>query len=64
MGEEATEDRDEYSAENIFWVLPEARWVHLKAKARQEAAAGRLVDDAMANSVSRRGMRRYEALWP
>ena len=46
-GEEAAEDRDEYTAENIFWVPPEARWAHLKARARQ-ASVGRLVDDAMA----------------
>ena len=45
-GEEAAEDRDEYTAENIFWVPPEARWTHLKAQARQPAI-GRLVDDAM-----------------
>ena len=44
---EAAEDRDEYTAENIFRVPPEARWAHLKAQARQ-AAVGRLVDDAMA----------------
>ena len=30
-GTEAAEDRDEYTAENIFWVPPEARWAHLKA---------------------------------
>ena len=41
------EDPDEYRAENIFWVPPEARWSHLKAQARQPAI-GRLVDDAMA----------------
>ena len=41
------EDPDEYRAENIFWVPPEARWSHLKAQARQPAV-GRLVDDAMA----------------
>ena len=41
------EDPDEYRAENIFWVPPEARWSHLKAQARQ-AIIGRLVDDAMA----------------
>ena len=46
-GEEAAEDRDEYTAENIFWVPPEARWAQLKAAARQ-ATVGRLVDDAMA----------------
>ncbi len=41
------EDRDEYRAENIFWVPPEARWLHLKAQARQ-STIGQLVDDAMA----------------
>ena len=46
-GEEAAEDRDEYVAENIFWVPPEARWAHLKDAARQPAV-GRIVDDAMA----------------
>ena len=40
------EDPDEYRAENIFWVPSEARWVHLKAQARQ-ATIGQLVDDAM-----------------
>jgi type I restriction-modification system DNA methylase subunit len=29
------EDPDEYRAEGIFWVPPEARWSHLKAQARQ-----------------------------
>ena len=33
-GGEAAEDRDEYIAENIFWVPQEARWTHLKAQAR------------------------------
>ena len=41
------EDPDEYRAENIFWVPPEARWSHLKAYARQPAI-GQTVDDAMA----------------
>ena len=46
-GEEAAEDRDEYTAENVFWVPPEARWAGLKARARQ-ASIGWIVDDAMA----------------
>ena len=46
-GEDAAEDRDEYIAENIFWVPPGARWTHLKDTARQPAI-GRIVDDAMA----------------
>ena len=29
------EHPDEYRAQNIFWVPPEARWPHLKAQARQ-----------------------------
>lgn len=41
------EDPDEYRAEGIFWVPPEARWSHLKAQARQPTI-GSLVDDAMA----------------
>ena len=40
------EDPDEYRAENIFWVPPEARWSRLKAQARQPDI-GQLVDDAM-----------------
>ena len=45
-GEEAAEARDEYVAENIFWVPPEARWQRLQAQARQPEI-GRAVDDAM-----------------
>ena len=45
-GEEAAEDRDEYVAENIFWVPPEARWSKLQSLARQPSI-GRAVDDAM-----------------
>jgi len=41
------EDPDEYRAQSIFWVPPEARWTHLKAQARQPTV-GQLVDDAMA----------------
>lgn len=41
------EDRDEYTADNIFWVPPEARWDYLQARAKQPEI-GTLVDDAMA----------------
>jgi type I restriction enzyme M protein len=41
------EDPDEYRAQNTFWVPAEARWAHLKAKAKQPSI-GQLVDDAMA----------------
>lgn len=45
-GEEAAEDEDEYIAENIFWVPPEARWSVLQAQAHQPTI-GTVVDDAM-----------------
>ena len=41
------EDPDEYRAQSIFWVPPEARWAHLQAQAKQPTI-GQLVDDAMA----------------
>ncbi|MGO8683627.1 MAG: N-6 DNA methylase [Thermoleophilia bacterium] len=40
------EDRDEYLAENVFWVPPEARWSYLQANAKQ-AEIGKLIDSAM-----------------
>ena len=40
------EDPDEYRAKNIFWVPREARWMHLKAQAKQPVI-GQLVDAAM-----------------
>ena len=40
------EDPDEYRAQNIFWVPPEARWPNLQSQARQ-STIGRTVDDAM-----------------
>mgnify|MGYP005853953963 CR=1 FL=1 len=40
------EDRDEYSADNIFWVPPTARWSYLQANAKQPSI-GKLIDEAM-----------------
>ena len=40
------EDPDEYRAQSIFWVPPEARWPSLQSQARQPTI-GRAVDDAM-----------------
>lgn len=40
------EAADEYRAEGVFWVPPEARWPHLQANAKQPTI-GKLVDDAM-----------------
>ena len=41
------EDRDEYSAGNIFWVPKEARWQKIQAEAKQPTI-GKIIDDAMA----------------
>ena len=46
-GEHAAEDRDEYIAENVFWVPPEARWPHLRTQAKQPTV-GLTVDQGMA----------------
>ena len=40
------EDRDEYLAENIFWVAPEARWTHIKENAKSPTI-GQIIDEAM-----------------
>lgn len=42
----AVEDKDEYLAENVFWVPKEARWSHLRASAKLPAI-GTFIDDAM-----------------
>ncbi len=43
------EDPYEYRAVNVFWVPPESRWTHLKARAKQkQPTIGQMVDDAMA----------------
>jgi type I restriction enzyme M protein len=43
---QAAEDRDECLADNIFWVLRDARWSHLKANAKRPES-GQLIEDAM-----------------
>ena len=40
------EDKDEYIAENVFWVPKEARWEYLQKNAKKPEI-GKLVDDAM-----------------
>ncbi len=40
------EDRDEYTAENVFWVPEKARWGYIKAQAKQPTI-GRTIDEAM-----------------
>jgi type I restriction enzyme M protein len=43
---EGKEDRDEYAADNVFWVPPTARWSHLQANAKVPSI-GKLIDEAM-----------------
>ncbi len=40
------EDRDEYAAENVFWVPKQARWDFLQKNAKQPTI-GKVIDDAM-----------------
>jgi type I restriction enzyme M protein len=40
------EDRDEYTAENVFWVPAVARWTYLQDKAK-DPTIGKLLDEAM-----------------
>ena len=44
--EELLESRDEYTAEGVFWVPPEARWGFLRERAKQPEI-GKLIDNAM-----------------
>ncbi|RIH85265.1 Type I restriction enzyme EcoKI M protein [Calidithermus terrae] len=46
FGPEAAEDRDEYTAEGVFWVPPDARWAVMQDNARQPTI-GTLIDGAM-----------------
>ena len=46
LGMDAVEDRDEYIAENVFWVPQKARWNNIKVQARQPSI-GQIVDNAM-----------------
>ena len=40
------EDKDEYTAENVFWVPKEARWEYLQNNAKKPDV-GKYLDDAM-----------------
>ena len=46
QAEELLESRDEYTAEGVFWVPPEARWEYLQASAKQPEI-GKIIDTAM-----------------
>jgi type I restriction enzyme M protein len=40
------ENKDEYTAEKVFFVPPAARWSHIQAKAKLPTI-GKVIDDAM-----------------
>ena len=44
--QEALEDRDYYTQENVFWVPADARWESLRARAKQPDI-GQLIDKAL-----------------
>lgn len=44
--DELLEDRDEYTAENVFWVPKDSRWSDIQAKAKLPTI-GKTIDDAM-----------------
>ena len=46
QAESLLESRDEYTAENVFWVPPEARWGNIQNQAKEPNVA-KLIDDAM-----------------
>ncbi|MHA1972648.1 MAG: type I restriction-modification system subunit M N-terminal domain-containing protein, partial [Candidatus Hodarchaeales archaeon] len=41
------EDKDEYIAENVFWVPKKARWEHLQNNAKNHEELGEIIDSAM-----------------
>lgn len=46
QAEKLLESRDEYTAENVFWVPPESRWANIQNQGKQPNIA-KLIDDAM-----------------
>jgi len=46
QAEDLLEERDEYTAEGVFWVPPEARWEQVQAQGKTPNI-GKLIDDAM-----------------
>lgn len=46
QAESLLEQRDEYTAEGVFWVPPEARWEYIQAQGKAPNI-GKLIDDAM-----------------
>ena len=56
------EDRDEYKAENVFFVPQEARWSYLQAQAKQPEI-GKFVDGAM-ESIERENSKLLKGILP
>ena len=56
------EDRDEYKAENVFFVPQEARWSYLQAQAKQPEI-GKFVDAAM-ESIERENSKLLKGILP
>ncbi|AUC62455.1 type I restriction enzyme M protein (plasmid) [Cyanobacterium sp. HL-69] len=56
------EDKDEYVAENIFFVPPQARWSYIQGQAKQPTI-GKIVDDAM-ELIERENSKRLKGILP
>ncbi|MCE2732195.1 MAG: type I restriction-modification system subunit M [Flammeovirgaceae bacterium] len=56
------EDKDEYKAENVFFVPQEARWTYLQSKAKQPEI-GKLVDEAM-DAIERENPKELRGVLP
>ena len=56
------EDRDEYMAENVFWVPKEARWSHIQASAKQPTI-GKIIDEAML-AIEKENPKRLKGVLP
>ncbi|WP_330205509.1 class I SAM-dependent DNA methyltransferase [Cyanobacterium sp. Dongsha4] len=56
------EDKDEYVAENVFFVPTEARWSYIQGQAKQPTI-GKIVDDAM-ELIERENSKRLKGILP
>lgn len=56
------EDRDEYLAENIFWVPKQARWSFLQGKAKLPEI-GKVIDNAMTEIEKENPHLKGRSLW-
>ena len=57
------EERDEYLAENVFWVPEAARWSHIQQNARSEDI-GKIINNAMEAIESNPGNARLKGVLP